>query len=107
MVAPMVIFAFDVLRAIGLDDDAALEADEIDNVRIDHELSLELKQWHSPIPQHGPKAPLSIGWILAHGPGAFLKQPVLIPHPPTRLRRAGPSLSRKGRGAHCAISRGL
>ncbi len=63
--------AFGVLPAIGLDDQPPLEADEIDNVGIDHELSTKLEHGHPAVAQHRPEAAFGVGWVRTHLSGAI------------------------------------
>src|SRR5207237_9980 len=92
----LVVFAFGVLRPVSLDNQASLETDEINNVGGDHELPAELENWHPPVPQHRPEAAFGGCRARSHLSCSLMQGLALFPHPPTRLRRAGPSLSRKG-----------
>ena len=65
-VAPLVVFTFRVLRSVGFDDEPALEADKVDDVRIDDELPFEFERGHASVAQHRPEALLSIRRIEAH-----------------------------------------
>src|SRR5690606_33677467 len=76
------------------------EADEIDDIGLDDLLAPELEGLQPAVAKHRPKAPFRFGGICPHPLGAGEKR---LPRGPNSLTlplamRAGPSLSRKGRG---------
>jgi hypothetical protein len=83
------------------------KAGEIDDVRIDDMLAAEFRGGHPSVAEDGPETAFGLGWICSHFASpvaqfATALSPIVrahTPHPPTRLRRAGPSLSPQGRGA--------
>ncbi|MNE82647.1 hypothetical protein D3C80_1793870 [compost metagenome] len=65
-----------VVRAVGFDDQAVTQADEVSHVSPNHDLSPELQPVQPPVPQNGPQPPLIEGGLAAHRLGAGV-QPVV------------------------------
>ncbi len=82
-----------VLAAIGLDDQAFCEADEIRDERADRLLALELEALQSLAAQHPPQPALGVGGLLPHGlregEEAFLARAVRPSPSPSPARGEG------------------
>ena len=69
-IAAAVCEALGVLTAVGFDDQPSLKASKIDDIRIDHMLTTELRLRHAPVAKHGPKPSLSWGRVGPHLAGS-------------------------------------
>jgi len=59
-----------VLRTVALDDDPALEADEIDDVGTERNLTTPFGLRQAPVAQHAPERALGVGRLPPHGASA-------------------------------------
>ena len=110
-----------MVRAVRLDNQPCRGASEVGDIGSDWILTAKLAVRHAAGPQHCPKAALGVGRLSAHSlcpqtlPGtlrnrieAFVTVVDHNPSPSHAQARAGPSLSRKGRGgAHASIPSGF
>src|ERR1019366_2832390 len=88
-VAPCVMDAARVLRAVGLDDQPLLEADEIRDILPNRRLPAKLEPGKSAVAQNVPQSRLGLRRRLAHRPRIFNKLPAPhVPLPPGRERVA-------------------
>ena len=94
-----------MLRAVRLYDQPLLQREKVYNIGRDHLLAAKLGGPEPLIAKQRPQALLRLGQIGTHPPGAgkqFLPgREMALTLPPAA--RAGPSLSRKGRGVNHAI----
>src|SRR5207253_9930686 len=88
--ASSIILIFCMLPAIGFDDQAVLDACEINNDRIDRILAPELESLEAPIAQCKPQPPLGIGLVLSK----LARSLVRHRHPHPAPGTPGASLSR-------------
>src|SRR5690348_6100411 len=80
-VAPAVGLLIRVLTAVCFNNQRPLETGEIDNVRRDDVLALELERGHSTVAEHGPQPPLGWRGVGAHFAGPvpeFARAPALV-----------------------------
>jgi hypothetical protein len=70
--APSIVLSLvSVLATVDLDDQLALQADEVDDEWTQRLLATELVAQHLAPAQPGPQGPLGVGHVLAQLPGAF------------------------------------